>query len=194
MIGSRLYNRIFWGTSPEAYRKFARTAVASADSGWLLDAGCGTLLLTAEAYCAAPARPVVAIDQSLGMLRAARHRLRAIAGEMPSHIVLMQADLLDLPFAADRFSSIVSMGMLHLFDSLDPVLESLRRVLQPNASAFFSSLVENGRFGDRYLRFLHRAGEVAAPRTPSELETALSKSFDIASNYVDGNMAFVQAR
>ncbi len=30
MVGSPLYNRIAWGTSPDAYRTFAAQAVASA--------------------------------------------------------------------------------------------------------------------------------------------------------------------
>jgi len=195
MIGNRLYNPLFWGTSPEAYRRFARLAVASAESGWLLDGGCGTLLLTGEAYCAAPNRPVVAVDQSLGMLRHARDRLRAIAGEPPGHILLLQADLLDLPFAADRFTSILSMGMLHLFGTLDPVLESFRRVLSADGTAFLSSLVDNGRFGDRYLRFLNRAGEVAEPRKPSELEGQVKRWFaEVDSSHIEGNMAFIRAR
>lgn len=114
MIGNRLYNRLLWGCSPEYCRAFARRAVASAPSGSLLDAGCGTLLFTADAYSAAPG------------------------------------------------------GQL-----------------------FVTSLVANGRFGDRYLRLLHRAGELAPPRDTAALERAFRQVLPGGFSYsVVGNMVF----
>jgi ubiquinone/menaquinone biosynthesis C-methylase UbiE len=191
MIGSRLYNRAFWGSSPEQYREFARQAVASASSGWLLDAGCGTLLLTARAYTAAPHRPVVALDQSIGMLRRARERLLEVAAVHPDHIILLQADLLDLPFRAGCFQTVLSMGMLHLFEDPDPVLASLQRCLRPGGRMLLSSLVENQRFGDRYMHLLHRAGELARPRTTDELQRVLQHCLGPGATLsLSGNMSY----
>src|SRR5437660_6141430 len=69
VVSNRLYNRLMWGTSPLDYVAFAREAV-SHPAGRMLDAGCGSLLFTAQAYLASD-RQVIAFDQSLQMLRRA---------------------------------------------------------------------------------------------------------------------------
>lgn len=194
MIGSRLYNRMAWGASPADYRRFARRAVESAPGGWFLDAGCGTLLLTAEAYRAAPGRPIVVLDQSLGMLKRARERMLAGGRRLPPHVVFLQADLLDLPFRPGSFRTLMSMGMLHLFPDAGPLAANLESLLLPDGALFLTSLVENGRVGDRYLRVLHRQGEVAAPRDADALKTLLRASLRRAVAYsVIGNMAYAVA-
>jgi ubiquinone/menaquinone biosynthesis C-methylase UbiE len=191
MIGSRLYNRIAWGTSPAEYRRFARRAVQSAPGGWFLDAGCGTLLLTADAYLAAPTRPIVVMDQSLGMLQRARERVLGGGRRLPPHIVFLQGDLLDLPFRANSIRTVMSMGMLHLFPDAASVAAGLESLLMPDGALFLTSLVENRPLGDRYLRLLHRQGEVAAPRSASMLEAALRAALTRQLEYsVTGNMAY----
>jgi SAM-dependent methyltransferase len=191
MIGSRLYNRIAWGTSPADYRRFARRAVESARGGWFLDAGCGTLLLTADAYLAAPSRPIVVLDQSLGMLERARERVLGGGKRLPPHVVFLQGDLLDLPFRPGAFRTVMSMGMLHLFAGAGPLAASLESLLLPDGGLFLTSLVENGRLGDRYLRLLHRRGEVAEPRTAAALEAQLRGAVRQSLDYtVTGNMAY----
>lgn len=195
MIGNRLYNRILWGTSPESYRRFAEEAVTSGDGGWLLDAGCGTMVFTAEAYALVPGRPVVAVDLSLDMLRMAKKRLREATRGGEHRVILLQADLLDLPFAPGKFETVLSMGMLHLFEDSAPLLDALGGCLRPGGNLFLSALVESGRLGDRYLRFLHRAGEVATPRDVGVLESRLATSqFSSAQVQIEGNMAFVRGR
>lgn len=194
MIGSRLYNRVAWGTSPADYRRFARRAVQSAPGGWFLDAGCGTLLLTADAYLAAPTRPIVVLDQSLGMLKRARERMLGGGKRLPPHIVFLQADLLDLPFRPGSFRTVMSMGMLHLFADVAPLAARLESLLLPDGGLFLTSLVENGRLGDRYLRLLHRRGEVAAPRAAAALEALLRGAVRRPLAYsVTGNMAYAVA-
>jgi SAM-dependent methyltransferase len=194
MIGSGLYNRIAWGTSPADYRRFARRAVQSAPGGWFLDAGCGTLLLTADAYLAAPTRPIVVLDQSLGMLKRARERVLGGGKRLPPHIVFLQADLLDLPFRPGAFRTVMSMGMLHLFADAGPLAAKLESLLLPDGGLFLTSLVENGRLGDRYLRLLHRQGEVAAPRTAAALEAQLRAVIRRPLDYtVTGNMTYAVA-
>lgn len=195
MIGNRLYNRILWGTSPESYRRFAEEAVTSGDGGWVLDAGCGTMVFTAEAYALVPGRPVVAVDLSLDMLRMAKKRLREATRGGEPRVILLQADLLDLPFVQGKFETVLSMGMLHLFEDPAPLLDVLNRCLRPGGTLFLSSLVEAGRLGDHYLRFLNRAGEVATPRAVAALECLLSTSpAGPAQVCLEGNMAFVRGR
>lgn len=189
MIGSRLYNRVLWGTSPASYRAFARQAVSSSGPGWLLDAGCGTMLLTAEAYASPPQRPVLAIDQSLGMLRRAKARAAELGA---TNVTFLQADLRDLPFPVGVFSTVLSMGMVHLFDDVAPVLRSLGRVLAPGGGVWVTSLVKGRAIGDAYLRVLQRAGEVATPRSVDELSAVLRESLGRCDVRVEGSMAFVQ--
>jgi hypothetical protein len=49
LIGSRIYNRLAWGTAPQDYAAFAQDA-SRWGVGPLLDAGCGTLVSTARVY------------------------------------------------------------------------------------------------------------------------------------------------
>ena len=79
VVGTRLYNSLMWGNTPRDYAAFAQEAINSSASGRFLDAGCGSLLFTAEAYLDC-GRQIVAFDQSLAMLRRARRRLMAAAG------------------------------------------------------------------------------------------------------------------
>src|ERR1051326_3945347 len=63
VVGSSLYNRVMWGASPNNYMAFARRAINSHRSGWLMEAGCGSLLFTAQAYVESR-HPIIACDQS----------------------------------------------------------------------------------------------------------------------------------
>jgi ubiquinone/menaquinone biosynthesis C-methylase UbiE len=126
------------------------------------------------------------------MLSRAAERLRKRTGSVPPNIVLLQADLLDLPFRPASFQTVLSMGMLHLFDDVEPILALLDDLVVPEGDLLVTSLVENGRIGDHYLRFLHRSGEVARPRSAAEFtRTATSVLDPGASISLTGNMAYV---
>lgn len=194
VVGSRLYNRLLWGSSPSAYASFAALAIRSGP-GPMLDAGCGSLVFTARMYAEAN-RPIVLLDRSIGMLEAARDRLRASDGTLPAHIALLQADLLDLPFTSECFSTVLSMGMLHLFENVEGVASTLARTVTPGGRLFLSSLVSSTWIGRRYLSLLHRAGEVAAPRSQEQLVGALRRGvpghLGRIESRLEGSMAFVE--
>lgn len=114
------------------------------------------------------------VDRSLGMLEAARGRLaKAAGGSVPANVYLLQADLLDLPFEPEAFGSVLSMGMLHLFESVEDVVRPLARVRSRGGALFLSGLVAETAVGKRYLALLRRAGEVATPRRFSEVRAAV---------------------
>jgi SAM-dependent methyltransferase len=167
VVGSRLYNRLLWGSSPQAYGAFADRAVFSG-SGPLLDAGCGSLVFTAAVY-ARTDRPLVLVDRSIGMLRAARTRLHRAVDGRSDGVVLLQADLRRLPFKPRAFSTVLCMGMLHLFDDVSQAVFALAELAEPGGHLFLTSLVAETRIGKGYLSVLHRAGEVATPRTRDTL-------------------------
>lgn len=168
LVGTRLYNSVMWGSSPLDYVAFARQAVTSCTDGRFLDAGCGSLLFTAPTYLEA-GRQVIAFDQSIAMLRRARKRLLKLAGSMPSHISLLQADLSDLPFRPASFRTVLCLNVLHQFADATTLLPNLEKLLTDGGQLYLTSVIVNNRFiGDRYLNALYSTGEFVRPRSSLE--------------------------
>lgn len=194
VVGNRTYNRIFWGSSASKYMRFADASVSSRESGWHLDAGCGSLIFSAQSYARHPYRPIVLLDRSVGMLRHARSRLEKLQPPRKAPLVLLQADLLDLPFRAGVFDSVLSMGVLHLFSEPERVLGELIRVRAPSGALFLSSLVLGRSVGNAYLRLLHACGEVARPRSVAQVRAMVLRSAGRPLRIRrKGNMLFVEA-
>ena len=186
LIGSPLYNRLAWGTSPSQYAAFAGEAVA-AGSGPMLDAGCGTATFTATAYRAA-FRPLVLVDRSLDMLTRAAERLE----DAPAAFV--QADLSDLPFSHGRFDTVACFGVLHVLEDPWAALAALRDQMAPGGRLFASMLVSDRALGRAYLSALHRAGEVGPPQRAERLATAAQAVFGPAADVRrTGSMAWLRA-
>ena len=192
VVGTRIYHRAMWGSSPLDYVNFARGAISSHSTGMFLDAGCGSLLFTARLYME-NSRRIIASDQSLSMLRRARKRLINLAGAMPGHILLLQADLNDLPFAPNSFLDILCLNVLHQFENASTLVHHFKRLLTDDGHLFLTSLVYNNRFiGDRYLKALHATGEFVRPRTLVELMEILEQSLgENVTSRMKGNMAFL---
>ncbi len=192
VVGTRLYNLVMWGSSPLDYVAFARQAVESNLKGRVLDAGCGSMLFTAPAYLDC-GREIIAFDQSLAMLRRARKRLIERAGFMPENILLLQADLSDLPFRVASFHTVLFQNVLHQFEKAAALIPNLKKLLIENGHLFLTSLVVNDRFiGDHYLKALYATGEFVRPRTNLELRELLDRALGREISYrTRGNMAFI---
>ncbi|HEY3025717.1 MAG TPA: class I SAM-dependent methyltransferase [Pyrinomonadaceae bacterium] len=192
VVGTRLYNSVMWGSSPLDYIAFARQAVESNLEGRFLDAGCGSMLFTARAYLDCK-RQIIAFDQSLAMLRRARKKLLKFAGFMPEHILLLQADLSDLPFRVASFHTILLQNVLHQFEKAAALIPNLKELLVENGHLFLTSLVANNRLiGDHYLKALYATGEFVRPRTKLELRELLDRALGQEISYrTRGNMAFI---
>jgi SAM-dependent methyltransferase len=190
LIGAPLYNRLIWRARVSDYAAFAAEAVADAD-GPLLDAGCGTAVFSAGAYRAAAGRPLVLVDRSRGMLDRAAERVGHRDG-----VWYLQADLLDLPFAPGAFSTVACHAVLHVLDDPWSALDALAAQVAPGGGLFVSMLVaDGGGVSARYLRMLHRRGEVGPPRTSAELEAAARERLgDGATVTRSGAMAYLRAR
>lgn len=191
IVGTWLYNRLMWGTSPLDYVTFAHEAIISHPDGRMLDAGCGSLLFTAQVYLASD-RQVIAFDQSLRMLKRARARLIELAGSVPERILLLQADLSNLVFRPGKFHTILCMNVLHQFAGAAELVPKLRDLLANGGQLYLTSLVSNGRYlGDRWLGTLYKTGEFVRPRTGVELSKLLGDSLGQEVSYrMKGNMAF----
>lgn len=190
VVGTTLYNRVAWGASLSEYLLFAQRAVASAH-GMMLDAGCGSLLFTAKAYLDSR-RPIIACDQSLEMLRRANARLMKLAGHKPDHILLLQADLSELPFRQACFQTILCMNVLHHIADARDLLAELETLLIERGQLYLTSLVKNSSLiGDWYLERLYRRGDFVRPRTAVEFRNILDSSTGQRVAFsTTGNMAF----
>jgi len=194
VVSTRLYNSLMWGSSPRAYAVFAREAADSCAAGKILDAGCGSMLFTASAYLESK-RTIVAFDQSVAMLRRARRRLIELSGSLPENILLLQADLSDLPFRAAAFQTVLFMNVLHHFEAARTLLPRLKELLAPEGGLYLTSLVSNHRLvGDFYLKTLFATGEFTRPRSELELREILKQALGERLSYrTSGNMAFASA-
>lgn len=194
VVGSALYNRLLWGVSIDRYDSLIADALGSSE-GPLLDAGCGSAVFTADAYLEAE-RPLLLVDRSRGMLRAARNRLMdGTGGSLPPQIVLLQADLTRPLLRPECVDTVLSMGMLHLFEDVVGHVDNLFSMLRPGGRLFATTLVAERTIGRAYLHLLHGTGEVATPRSFDTLRSTLSEEFDEelkCDRY--GSMAFLKLR
>ncbi|MGD1992024.1 MAG: class I SAM-dependent methyltransferase [Anaerolineae bacterium] len=193
VIGNPVYNRLLWGYSISEFADFARAALSSETSGWVLDAGCGSLVFTAGTYANISERPVVMLDQSIQMLRAAKSRLIELRTEVPPNIVFLQGDVLQLPFRRESFSMVISMNVLHVLDEAEAMIDDLWKVLAPGGRLSVTSLILGRSVGDQYLRLLHRSGGIASPRDSRQVLAAFSEVGIPTSHYVRGNMMFIHS-
>ncbi len=190
VVGNAFYNRLVWGNWPSNYDDFCREALASTPDGIFLDAGCGSLVFTSDAYAEANNALIVLLDRSIGMLRKGRARIKRRCGGVPKNIVFIQGDIFDLPFHDAIFDAVASFGVLHIFEEKIRFLAELERVRKDSGRVFFSSLVANTALGKRYFEILRRAGEVADCDSSQSLFSQLSASpFDYELTTV-GNMAY----
>jgi ubiquinone/menaquinone biosynthesis C-methylase UbiE len=136
---TNLYDLMFrfnrYGASVERY--FRESPLPLPAGARLLDAGCGTGLLTL-AMLRVLRRPaqITSVDLSRRSLLTAR-RAVARAEHDPRHRVsFMQANALALPFPDNTFDCVVTSGVLEYLP-LDAGLEELSRVLAPGGYLFF---------------------------------------------------------
>jgi ubiquinone/menaquinone biosynthesis C-methylase UbiE len=188
-VRSWTYNKLMWGLSPATYRDFAEKTHEYRPRV-VLDAGCGSMTATAAVHARSSAF-VVGVDLSLQMLRRAKQRLN---NEGATNVVLVQADLSNLPFRSGSFESALFMGSLHLFTNPQVVLESVQRVLQPQAKLHLTSLAKVGRkIGDRYYETLRKMGEVAPGKNLREIQRDLEAVYSGVTLTHQGNMVFATA-
>lgn len=192
LVGNRVYNRLLWGGSPDHYVAFAQRADNSQPRGPVLDAGCGSLLFTAEAHLGC-GRTVIACDQSLDMLRRARQRLIKLSHLGRGDIFLVQADLSDLPFRQNVFQTVLCMNVLHHCADATTLIRNLNQLLTATGQLYLTSLALSNRLiGDAYLRLLYQQGWIVRPRSVAELngliESALRQEPDITTA---GSMAYI---
>ncbi len=188
---SRLYNTVIWGYPISHYETLCRDNLSSSDQGWVLDAGCGSLAFSAEAYAEPLQRPVVLLDQSVGMLQLAKARLIRRCGKVPDNLFLLHGDALALPFRAQAFRSILCMNILHVLDDMPAVLRQLQGVLETGGSMRLTTLIQSGRWADVYMNTLATTGEIIG-RTEGEVQALFDTVQLSVDRHVTGSLLTLQ--
>jgi len=103
--------------------------------GLFLDVPCGTGIFTARAYRARSEARILAVDYSLGMLRAARARAARLGVR---NAVFIRADVARLPIADAVLDGCLSMAGFHAFPEPASAAREIGRVLKPGAALTLS--------------------------------------------------------
>ena len=176
---ARLYDLTFkfngYGRSLERY--FREHPVPLEDDAQILDAGCGTGLLTLALLRTLP-RPaqINAIDLSASSLQKARQAVRGVLAGRPHQVRFLQANLLALPFANETFDFIATSGALE-YVSLREGLGELARVLKPGGLLFH--LPVRPAPASSFLELLFRF----KTHSPQEVDENTERYFRIISRY-----------
>ncbi len=203
VVPSQLYHRFVWGMAPGEHGRFAELALAASARGSVLDAGCGSLVFTANVYSrwlgGSDAEPsnvprLTLFDGSLGMLQRARKRLAKRSALAATRASFVQGNLLQLPWGDARFGTVFHFGVLHCVEKAEGVLDELLRVTAPEGRIFLSTLVLGRTRGDAFLRQLQSKGHVAKPRTHDEVIWLMEKrGWNVTESTVKGSFLFVEA-
>jgi ubiquinone/menaquinone biosynthesis C-methylase UbiE len=115
------------------------------------------------------------------------------AGRVPEHVLLLQADLSDLPFRRKSFRTVMCLNVLHQFADAGALVSGFRELLSDEGVLYLTSLISNNRtIGDWYIKALYRSGEFVRPRNERDLRELFVRDFDRRVSYVEkGSMAFV---
>lgn len=167
MVGSALYNRIFWGTNPRHYAQFAARAIGSGQ-GPLMEVAVGTAQTTAALHVAS-ARKTTLVDMSAPMLELAEKAITEVSGgTLPERITLECRDMLESP-EDRRYETILGLGLLHLVPDVTATVCALGRQLEQHGKLFLASLVAGPARSTAYLGLLKAHGDIARIRTAVEL-------------------------
>ncbi len=143
----------------------------------ILDAGCGTGLLTLAMLRALPrSAQITALDLSAPSLHKARRVIAATRPRRPQQVCFIQGNVLALPFAADSFDFITTSGALE-YVPLAAGLQELARVLRPGGHLLH--LPVRPALASTFLEMLFRF----KTHPPAEVAAATTRHLRIVSQY-----------
>ncbi|HYE16171.1 MAG TPA: methyltransferase domain-containing protein [Pyrinomonadaceae bacterium] len=176
---TNLYDLMFrvngYRRSMERYLR--ETPLPLAAGARVLDAGCGTGLLTL-ALLRVLRRPanVTAVDLSARSLQTARRAVSKLARGSRHKVTFLQADALSLPFADESFDCVVTSGVLEYLP-LDKGLAELARVLAPGGQLLFLPVRPSPMSRLLELMFRFKA------HPPDEVMRATGRHFTLIEHY-----------
>jgi ubiquinone/menaquinone biosynthesis C-methylase UbiE len=175
---ANLYNLMFkvngYGHSLEQY--LAENPIPLDHGARILDAGCGTGLLTLSLLKAlkTPVR-ITALDLSSTSIETASKAVAEVKKGM-HRVAFTHANVLALPFADDTFDLVVTSGALE-YVPLDQGISELARVLTPNGYLLHLPVRPSpvGRFLELLFRF--------KSHSPQEVAEHTERHFRVVTNY-----------
>ena len=158
-------------------RYLRERALPLPDGANVLDAGCGTGLLTLAMLRALP-RParITALDLSAPSLAKARRAVGETQPRRSHHVRFVQGNLLSLPFASETFDFVATSGALE-YVPLAPGFAELARVLRPGG--YLLHLPVRPGPASTFLELLFRF----KTHPPAEVDEATTRYFRIVSRY-----------
>ena len=158
-------------------RYFREHPLPLAAGAQVLDAGCGTGLLTLAMLRALP-RParITALDLSAPSLAKARRAISETHAPLSHQVRLVQGNLLALPFANESFDFIATSGALE-YVPLAAGLGELARVLRPGG--YLLHLPVRPSPASTFLELLFRF----KTHPPAQVDAATERYFRIVSRY-----------
>jgi SAM-dependent methyltransferase len=105
----------------------------------VLEAGCGRGAAAETLVSRFGAGQVVALDLDARMLA----RARRARGDGPRGPLLLQADVVAMPFADASFDAVFDFGAIHIVADWERALDEVRRVLRPGGRYYFEWVTGN---------------------------------------------------
>jgi len=139
----KILKRIALGLDKEAaaeYVSITKKMLSQLKEGIVLDIPAGTGLFTFEEYAKRPDILFVAAEYSRGMLLRAQQKIKSLKAE---NIVLIRADVGNLPFKPETFDAVICLNGIHSFPEKEKAISQISRVLKKN-QALHGSLVLKG--------------------------------------------------
>jgi ubiquinone/menaquinone biosynthesis C-methylase UbiE len=128
-VSSPLIMKCLWGVSlNKAYAIYDK--LYDYPDGIFLDVPCGTGLFSSQLYLSKPDSTFIAVDYSMGMLKAAKNRCRQ---SDIRNVVFVRADVANLPFKMNSFDACFSINGFHVFPDPVKAAYEIAAVLKKNA-------------------------------------------------------------
>ena len=113
-------------------------------------------------------------------------------GADPSNVTFLRSDALNMPFKDNILQTVLSFGILHIFDNPTQLVQECVRILQPQGQLFLTSLCTERKLSAKYLNLLHKKGHVAKPLGALAIRNIVEeRGVKIKTFEVKGGMAYV---
>jgi len=174
LISNGLYNRLMWGNSPKNYADFCRQGINSNKGGAITDIGCGTLGFTYKVYADNTNKELYLCDLSFEMLHLGKQRIDKLQKDT-SQITFLRSDAMNMPFKENALETVLSFGILHIFEKPLQLVKEMARIVKPEGQVFITSLCTERKWSARYLRLLQKKGHVAEPLSAAAIRNLVEQ-------------------
>lgn len=191
LVQNRLYNKIAWANTPDDYTSFCKKAIDNTVEGPIADVGCGSLCFTAQTYATQQKHDLYLCDLSHSMLQHGVERLESYNTSL-SHITIVRANALELPFTDGSISTAFSFGLFHILPSANLLVKELHRILKPKGKVYITSLCNDRYISRKWLNMLYKKEKLAKPRSSDKVKQIVAENgISIDSAAVKGGMVYI---